>query len=79
MIEERIDGSAARRILETLAKINHVLKILNFDDKVSDPQIEPLLKEREKARQEQNWALADQVREQLQARGVWIKDGKVRR
>ncbi len=78
ILNKRIDLTAAQKILEMLSKINNVLEIFDFDDKASDPAIERLVKERDKARQDQDWALADQIRQQLQARGVWIKDYKVK-
>ena len=33
--------------------------------------------ERDRARQEKNWALADQLRDQLKAMGVVVRDEKI--
>lgn len=39
-------------------------------------EIENLIKERTAAKQEKNWARADEIRDELSARGVTLKDGK---
>ena len=41
------------------------------------PEIELLIVERNKARQEKNWARADELRDQLQSLGVNLHDGKI--
>jgi cysteinyl-tRNA synthetase len=41
------------------------------------PEIESLITERNKARQEKNWARADELRDQLQSLGVNLHDGKI--
>jgi len=39
--------------------------------------VQRLIKEREHARLEKNWDLADKIRDQLKARGITIKDQKL--
>jgi cysteinyl-tRNA synthetase len=39
--------------------------------------VQRLIKERERARLEKNWDLADKLRDQLKARGITIKDQKL--
>ena len=41
------------------------------------PDIQELIEKRNRARQEKNWALADQIRDALVARRVVLKDGKI--
>jgi cysteinyl-tRNA synthetase len=54
-----------------------VLKIFDFEDVLSDPEIKALITEREQARKEKNWDLADKIREQLRSHGVLLKDSKI--
>ncbi|MBP9764797.1 cysteine--tRNA ligase [Candidatus Babeliales bacterium] len=60
--------------------IVHVLGLtlepLWFDEVVITPEIQKLLDMRQKARLEKNWALSDQIRDQLIALGVEIQDKK---
>ncbi len=41
------------------------------------PEIETLIKEREQARHEKDWAKADELRDKLQALGYTIQDKKL--
>ena len=41
------------------------------------PEMEALISERNKARREKNWARSDEIRDQLQALGVDVHDGKM--
>lgn len=74
---KRIDPDDASRIVEAFRNIDSVLNVFDFGDMVSDPDIQRLVREREKARSEKNWELADKIREQLISRGVPVKDRKV--
>ena len=77
IFEKRIDSGDATKILDIFCKIDTVLKICDFAEQVSDPEIERLLKERNKARNEEHWALADQIRELLHTRGIRVRDLKI--
>jgi cysteinyl-tRNA synthetase len=74
--EQRMDRSGALKIVEAFRNINSVLNILDFSDKKVLPDIENLIKEREKARLEKNWELADSIREKLLSHGIVIRDQK---
>jgi len=50
------------------------LNIFNFFDQYSDPDVQRLLNQRDKARSEKNWDLADKIRNQLKSRGVIVQD-----
>ena len=78
LIQNRqMDADDASRILEIFDGIDHVLQIFDFKDKYSDTKIQQLVAQREKARGDKNWALADDLRDQLMAMGVSIQDDKV--
>jgi cysteinyl-tRNA synthetase len=53
------------------------LELLPEKEVVVTPEMELLLQEREKARQKKNWALADQIRDQLAALGYSVQDKKL--
>ncbi|MCP2605138.1 cysteine--tRNA ligase [Candidatus Aminicenantes bacterium AH-873-B07] len=64
-------------ILNWFKKIDSVLGILDFKDKKElPPDILAKIKEREKARQEKNYALADKIREELLKKGIILEDTK---
>ena len=74
--EERIDPDGARKILDAFKNIDSVLSIFDFQDNFTDPEVQRLIREREKARAEKNWALSDQLRDALKARGITVRDRK---
>jgi len=41
-----------------------------------DDEIRELVQKRDQARAEKNWALSDEIREELQAKGYLVKDTK---
>ncbi|MDM8549508.1 cysteine--tRNA ligase [Desulfobacterales bacterium HSG2] len=76
-LEKKIDADGALKIIDVFRNIDSVLKIFDFGDKFSDPKIQNLIKEREKARAQKNWELSDKIREQLKVLGVTIRDRKL--
>jgi len=79
LIQERnIDPDGVGKVLEAFQSIDSVLKIFDFDDLSYDSSIQALIDQREKARQEKNWELADAVRDQLLSRGVVLQDEKIK-
>ena len=74
--ERKIDPEGAKRIINEFKNIDSVLKIFDFRKKETDSEIERLIKEREAARKEKNWALADRIRNKLRAAGIVVKDKK---
>ena len=76
-LENKIDPEGALKIVDAFRNIDSVLKIFDFQDESHDPEIERLIQERDKARLEKNWDLADKIRDQLKAGGVTIKDKKL--
>jgi len=73
---KQMDYKGAQKILEAFREIHTVLKVFNFNDLSSDPEVKRLLKERESARKEKKWEIADAIREKLEAMGFSIHDTK---
>ncbi len=75
----RLDMENAAKVLDAFSGLDSVLQIFDFEANRSTwpPEIEELIREREKARQDKNWELADTLREKLRSMGVVISDSKV--
>ncbi len=73
-----IDPPGARKLLDTFNKIDTVLKIFDFGEASDSGRVQTLLKDRRKARLDKNWDLADRIRDELQAMGVQVRDGKIK-
>ena len=76
VVNGEIDFGGAEKVLETLSRLNSAVNIFNFEDQARDPAVQQLVDERDRARQEKNWALADRLRDQLLAMGVVVRDEK---
>jgi cysteinyl-tRNA synthetase len=77
VLKKEIDRAGATKIIEALRSINAVLNIFDFGDTDPDPDVQRLLKEREKARAAKNWKVADKIRDRLESRGVVVRDQKI--
>jgi cysteinyl-tRNA synthetase len=77
ILKNIIDADSALKIVDAFRNIDSVLGIFDFEDELNDPEVQRLIKERDKARLEKNWNLADKIRDQLKARGVTVKDRKM--
>ena len=78
ILNREIDGKGAARVLETLALINTVVNIFDFEDESEKPEVQQLMEQRSRARQDKDWALADRLRDQLLAMGVVPRDDSIR-
>nr|MBA2688328.1 cysteine--tRNA ligase [Gemmatimonadaceae bacterium] len=71
------DASALARARQAFEVINSVLDIV--PDRAQDPElatfVEAKLAERKQARADRDFAKADTIRKELEARGIEIKDG----
>jgi len=76
-LENRLDPEGASKIIDTFRGIDSVLKIFDFKDDIHDPEAQRLMEQRDQARREKNWDLADRIRDQLTARGINVKDRKI--
>ncbi|MFW5637165.1 MAG: DALR domain-containing protein, partial [Thermodesulfobacteriota bacterium] len=72
-----LDRAGAEKIIAAFRQIDGVLNVFDFGDEVEDPEIRSLLDKREAARRERNWALADEIRDQLIIKGVVPRDSKM--
>jgi cysteinyl-tRNA synthetase len=75
--DKQIDAEGASKVLDVFRSINTVLELLEFDDDVENSSIQKLIKARDQARSEQNWELADRIRNQLRASGIIVQDDKL--
>jgi cysteinyl-tRNA synthetase len=83
-LNQTSDEAALREGLVFLYLANQVLGILDFSDLSSrkkpqaeaDAWIEDKIQERLAARAAKNWALSDQIRDELKARGIILKDSR---
>ncbi|EPY2274857.1 cysteine--tRNA ligase [Clostridium sporogenes] len=61
--------------LDLIRELGNPLGILQKSTKASlEEEIEKLIEERQKARKEKNWALADKIRDNLKERGIVLED-----
>jgi Cysteinyl-tRNA synthetase len=65
----------AQKSLDTLMEFCDVLGLLQTsDDNTIDPEIQKLVDERQEARKAKDFARADEIRDQLAAQGITLKD-----
>jgi len=57
-----------------LMELSDVLGILQKNAGTLDEEIEALIAQRQQARKEKNWALADKIRDDLKAKGIILED-----
>ncbi len=76
ILKKMIDPIGASSVVDAFRNIDSALKIFDFGAELSDSEIQSLIKQRDKARMEKNWGLADRIRNQLIERGITIKDGR---
>jgi len=73
--KNQIDKNQAKKILSFLKEIDRFFNFIFIKAEGKIPlEIIELVKEREKARQEKNWKLADEIREKVQKLGYQIQD-----
>ncbi len=76
--QNRLGTESAKKLLGCFKDMDAVLRIFNFDKMLEHPEdIQNLIKDREQAREENNFELADRIREKLTALGVNVHDKKV--
>jgi cysteinyl-tRNA synthetase len=76
VLEGQIDTAGAAKVLETMERVNTVVNIFHFEDETQDPAVQQLMAERDQARREKDWVLADRLRDKLLAMGVVVRDQK---
>ncbi|MCD4720381.1 MAG: cysteine synthase [Desulfobacula sp.] len=75
--QNKIDPDSAQKLVNCFKDIDLVLKIFSFGKKQEySGEIQNLIKERERAREQNDWELADRIREQLTGLGISVHDKK---
>ncbi|MBU1398094.1 MAG: cysteine--tRNA ligase, partial [Proteobacteria bacterium] len=77
VVNKKIDTDGAAKIIEAFRYIDSVLNFFDFGNCLYDPEVKRLLEQREKAREDKNWSLADSIREKLESMGVKVRDHKI--
>ena len=76
--QNKLDPESAKKLLGCFRDMDSVLRIFNFEKLAGYPEnIQNLLKDRELAREKNDFKLADKIREKLSALGVSVHDKKV--
>ena len=75
--QKELDPAGSRRIIDAFKRVDAVLHIFEFEQKLQDAQVKKLILEREEARRRSDWKLADRIRERLTAMGVEVRDRKI--
>jgi len=74
MNQQQMDASQVEKVLGFMEQVNQVLGIIDTERPAHDPQIDELLTQRQAARAAGDFALADQLRDQLAERGIQVLD-----
>jgi cysteinyl-tRNA synthetase len=69
-----LDQGQKNDVLEALGLVNSVLGVLRLEHCPLTPEIDRLVRQRERARQLKDWTSADSVRQELLRQGVTIHD-----
>ncbi len=70
----QLDSDQKKYILETLEKLNSILNVMELEECPLNPEINKLIRQRQEARQQKDWATADMVRNTLASKGITIID-----
>jgi len=72
-----ISKKHSKKIIDLMKKFNEILGVINFEAKndISE-EIEALIKKRDQARKDKDWATSDEIRDDLKAKGIELIDSK---
>jgi len=72
-----ISKKDSKKIIDLMKKFNEILGVINFEAKndISE-EIEALIKKRDQARKDKDWATSDEIRDDLKAKGIELIDSK---
>ncbi|WP_427340413.1 cysteine--tRNA ligase [Caloranaerobacter sp. DY30410] len=65
-----------KKVYDTLMELSGILGILSKKEEIVDEEIIKLIEERNKARKEKNYQLADKIRDELKQKGILLEDTK---
>jgi cysteinyl-tRNA synthetase len=74
ILEKQLNPEDASKMVEGFHSIDTVLNLFNFFDNYTDLKVQRLLSQRDKARSQKNWVLADKLREELRSLGIRVQD-----
>jgi len=69
-----LSSSEKEKVIDSLKAIDSILGVLRFDMAKEDQECTALISQREKARDNKDWATADRLREELKQKGIEIVD-----
>ena len=74
-VKEGVSCAYAREMVETIERLCDILGIITeVDETLLENDIEALIEERQQARKDKNFARADEIRDELLAKGIQLKD-----
>ena len=78
-INTTVDGTRTKEYLDSLyGRLQNLTDVLGIiiekKEEMLDEEIEELIEKRQAARKEKNFALADQIRDELLAKGIILED-----
>jgi cysteinyl-tRNA synthetase len=74
MDEKKISRSDADKVLELVNSFDSVFGILKREELILDDEVKALIEKRTGARKEKDFKLADQIREDLEEKGIVLED-----
>jgi len=72
--EKRISKSDASKIIEMMNEFDSVLGLLKREELILDEEVKVLIEKRVTARKEKDFKLADQIRKDLEKKGIILED-----
>jgi len=72
--KKKLHPKDSSKLIAGFRSIDKILNQFDFFDNSADPDIQQLLRQRDKARSEKNWDLADKIRDQLKLKGILLQD-----
>jgi len=74
LTEGNLDGANVSEVSDFLSRADAVLGYIAHEKEALDPAVETLIREREDARTQKQWARADEIRDKLAEMGIIIED-----
>ena len=75
-VKDTSSAEFAEKVLSVLKTLTDILGLIVVKEKESDAEIDALIEERQAARKAKNFARADEIRDELKARGIVLEDTK---